>query len=43
MNSCPQHLFALENKQYRLMWTGTLFSFLGMQMQVITRGTWRTS
>ncbi|MCC6388740.1 MAG: MFS transporter [Dehalococcoidia bacterium] len=30
--------FALENKQYRLMWTGTLFSFLGMQMQVITRG-----
>lgn len=29
---------ALENPQFRLLWVGTLFSFLGMQMQVIARG-----
>ncbi len=29
---------ALENPQFRLLWLGTLFSFLGMQMQVIARG-----
>jgi len=28
----------LENTQFRLLWLGTLFSFLGMQMQVIARG-----
>ncbi|MFN0096106.1 MAG: MFS transporter [Dehalococcoidia bacterium] len=30
--------FSLEEPQFRLMWFGTLFSFLGMQMQVIARG-----
>ena len=30
--------YSLENAQYRMLWTGTLFSFLGMQMQVIARG-----
>ncbi len=30
--------YALENRQFRLLWWGTLFSFLGMQMQVIARG-----
>jgi MFS family permease len=29
---------ALENPLYRTLWFGTLFSFLGMQMQVIARG-----
>jgi len=29
---------ALENRQFRLLWFGTLFSFLGMQMQIIARG-----
>ena len=29
---------ALESPKYRLLWYGTLFSFLGMQMQVIARG-----
>lgn len=29
---------ALGNRQYRILWFGTLFSFLGMQMQVIARG-----
>jgi MFS family permease len=29
---------ALGNRQYRTLWFGTLFSFLGMQMQVIARG-----
>lgn len=28
----------MENTQFRLLWLGTLFSFLGMQMQVIARG-----
>ncbi len=30
--------YSLENTQFRLLWFGTLFSFLGMQMQVIARG-----
>jgi MFS family permease len=30
--------YALENEKFRLLWLGTLFSFLGMQMQVIARG-----
>ncbi|MCK9517840.1 MAG: MFS transporter [Dehalococcoidia bacterium] len=30
--------YALENDQFRTLWFGTLFSFLGMQMQVIARG-----
>lgn len=30
--------YALENGQFRLLWIGTLFSFLGMQMQVVARG-----
>lgn len=30
--------YALENSQFRLLWIGTLFSFLGMQMQVVARG-----
>jgi MFS family permease len=30
--------YALENEKFRLLWMGTLFSFLGMQMQVIARG-----
>lgn len=30
--------YALENPLFRILWTGTLFSFLGMQMQVIARG-----
>lgn len=30
--------YSLENSQFRLLWLGTLFSFLGMQMQVIARG-----
>ncbi|GAB4330335.1 MAG: MFS transporter [Dehalococcoidia bacterium] len=29
---------ALESPQYRVLWFGTLFSFLGMQMQIIARG-----
>ncbi len=29
---------SLENAQYRMLWMGTLFSFLGMQMQIIARG-----
>lgn len=29
---------ALSNPLYRTLWFGTLFSFLGMQMQVIARG-----
>jgi len=29
---------ALGNSQYRIFWFGTLFSFLGMQMQVLARG-----
>lgn len=29
---------ALEVPQYRVLWFGTLFSFLGMQMQIIARG-----
>lgn len=29
---------ALANEQFRLLWFGTLFSFMGMQMQVIARG-----
>ncbi|MCL6644926.1 MAG: MFS transporter [Dehalococcoidia bacterium] len=30
--------YALENTQFRLLWIGTLFSFLGMQMQIVARG-----
>ncbi|MEJ5222560.1 MAG: MFS transporter, partial [Tepidiforma sp.] len=30
--------YALENGQFRLLWIGTLFSFLGMQMQIVARG-----
>ena len=30
--------YSLENAQYRMLWMGTLFSFLGMQMQIIARG-----
>jgi MFS family permease len=30
--------YALGNSQYRILWFGTLFSFLGMQMQVMARG-----
>jgi len=30
--------YALENPLFRTLWWGTLFSFLGMQMQVIARG-----
>jgi len=30
--------YALGNGQYRILWFGTLFSFLGMQMQVMARG-----
>ena len=30
--------YSLEDKQFRVLWLGTLFSFLGMQMQVIARG-----
>lgn len=30
--------YALEIAQFRTLWFGTLFSFLGMQMQVIARG-----
>jgi MFS family permease len=30
--------YSLENQQFRILWFGTLFSFLGMQMQVIARG-----
>ncbi|GBD24211.1 Enterobactin exporter EntS [bacterium HR29] len=29
---------ALGNERFRLLWFGTLFSFLGMQMQIIARG-----
>lgn len=29
---------ALENERFRILWFGTLFSFLGMQMQVLARG-----
>lgn len=29
---------ALDMPQYRILWYGTLFSFLGMQMQMIARG-----
>lgn len=29
--------YSLENPRYRIMWFGTLFSFLGMQMQVLAR------
>lgn len=37
-NFFTRTFFALEEPQYRLMFFGTLFSFLGMQMQVIARG-----
>ncbi len=30
--------YALENAQYRILFYGTVFSFLGMQMQMIARG-----
>lgn len=30
--------YALSNDRFRILWFGTLFSFLGMQMQVIARG-----
>ncbi|MEO8541397.1 MAG: MFS transporter [bacterium] len=30
--------YSLENDRYRILWFGTLFSFLGMQMQVVARG-----
>lgn len=30
--------YSLENNRFRTLWFGTLFSFLGMQMQVIARG-----
>lgn len=30
--------YALEYDRFRIMWFGTLFSFLGMQMQVLARG-----
>jgi MFS family permease len=30
--------FALQNDRFRTFWLGTLFSFLGMQMQVLARG-----
>lgn len=30
--------YALENRQFRTLWFGTVFSFLGMQMQIIARG-----
>ncbi|MEX0784220.1 MAG: MFS transporter [Dehalococcoidia bacterium] len=30
--------YSLENEKFRLLWLGTLFSFIGMQMQVIARG-----
>ncbi len=30
--------YSLENAQYRLLWTGTVFSFFGMQMQIVARG-----
>lgn len=29
---------SLQNERFRILWFGTLFSFLGMQMQVIARG-----
>lgn len=30
--------YSLSNDRFRILWFGTLFSFLGMQMQVIARG-----
>ncbi len=30
--------YSLANRRFRTLWLGTLFSFLGMQMQVIARG-----
>ena len=30
--------YSLANQRFRTLWLGTLFSFLGMQMQVIARG-----
>lgn len=30
--------YALGNQRFRILWYGTLFSFLGMQMQIIARG-----
>lgn len=39
MRQATAHTFrALENPQFRLLWIGNIFSFLGMQMQVIARG-----
>ena len=29
---------ALDVPAYRILWWGTLFSFVGMQMQVVARG-----
>ena len=37
-NYFARTFYSLENSSYRLLWTGTLFSFLGMQMQVVARG-----
>ncbi len=37
-NYFARTFYALENPSYRLLWTGTLFSFLGMQMQLVARG-----
>ena len=34
----PNAFRALENPQFRLLFFGNIFSFLGMQMQVIARG-----
>ena len=37
-NYFARTFYSLENAQYRLLWTGTVFSFLGMQMQIVARG-----
>ena len=33
-----RNFYALENAHYRLLWAGTVFSFFGMQMQIVARG-----
>jgi len=37
-NYFARTFYSLENAQYRMLWTGTVFSFFGMQMQIVARG-----
>src|SRR6476661_10606339 len=34
----PRTFAALQNRDYRMLWTGTLGSYMAMQMQQVSRG-----